>query len=303
MEPATTTTTHSPNLNSTTTPNSTTEDANLPVWIETKTNDDKVYYYSANTKVTTWKRPENVRIVKYEELAKRSSSSSTTASSQNSSSTANNDSNPTASLKPTLQPTTTNSPNVSSNQPTNPQTFQPFGLPPPTLFSTRPPVGIPPIGIGSPSAMAAAMAATMRFPIGLPANPGVPLTGLPGPVSMVGMNPFMMNWRPPTTPAVSANRPMISETDIQRRIYLTQVSADLRDRAVDWQEYKTPDQKLYYYNNKTSERTWDKPAVIIELDGKFNQLKEIIKLSFLLIILIMNSFFYRCYSCDKRTKG
>lgn len=86
------------------------------------------------------------------------------------------------------------------------------------------------------------------------------------------MNPFMATgwWLPQAaTAAVPQNRPMISETDIQRRMYLTQVSADLRDRAVVWQEYKTPEQKLYYYNSKTFERTWNKPQVIQELDGKF----------------------------------
>lgn len=72
------------------------------------------------------------------------------------------------------------------------------------------------------------------------------------------------------TAYAAANRPMISEADIQRRMYLTQVSADLRDRAVEWQEYKTPDQKYYYYNNKTLERTWNKPPVLRELDGKYS---------------------------------
>lgn len=109
---------------------------------------------------------------------------------------------------------------------------------------------------------------------------------------MAGMNPYLANWRlpiptngqmpmvvPMINPAAVAaavqapnltNRPMISEADIQRRMYLTQVSADLRDRAVIWQEYKTHDQKIYYYNNKTLERTWNKPEVIKELEGKFS---------------------------------
>lgn len=161
----------------------------LPVWIETKTNDNKVYYYDANSKATSWKRPENVRIVKYEEL-----------------------------MKPGSIP--------SSNRPTTTTTMS------------------------------------------------NPILGLPSPACIFGMSPFAMvaGWRPPTATPAPTNRPMISETDIQRRIYLTQVSADLRDRVVDWQEYKTPDQKLYYYNNKTFERTWSKPAVIQELDGKLSYL-------------------------------
>lgn len=84
-------------------------------------------------------------------------------------------------------------------------------------------------------------------------------------------NPLLINPNIATSTAaasITQARPMISEQDIQRRMYLTQVDADLRDRAVIWQEYKTPDQKLYYYNSKTLERTWNKPQVIVELDGK-----------------------------------
>lgn len=88
------------------------------------------------------------------------------------------------------------------------------------------------------------------------------------------MNPYMAaGWYWPqaaaaTTPPAVVPRPLISEADIQRRMYLPQVEADLRERAAVWQEYKLPDQKYYYYNSNTHERTWDKPPVIQELDGK-----------------------------------
>uniref|UniRef100_A0A6G1SKQ5 Transcription elongation regulator 1 n=3 Tax=Aceria tosichella TaxID=561515 RepID=A0A6G1SKQ5_9ACAR len=100
------------------------------------------------------------------------------------------------------------------------------------------------------------------------------------------MNPYMAagwyGWPQPqvaasataATKAATQTRSMISETDIQRRMYLNQVSADLRDRAVVWQEYKTPDQKLYYYNSKTLERTWNKPQVIQELDDAIAVIRE-----------------------------
>lgn len=32
----------------------------------------------------------------------------------------------------------------------------------------------------------------------------------------------------------------------------------------EWTEYKTPDGKTYYYNNRTLESTWEKPAAILE---------------------------------------
>lgn len=176
-----------------------------PVWIEAKTSDNKVYYYNTNSAVT-WKRPENVRILKYEDFAKQS--------------------------PPVVQNTT---------------------IPPPTSdpqFCKLPPIA----------------AATLRFP--------PPMTGLMFPP------PFFpaaatAAWRPPVSvAAVPTNRPMISESDIQRRIYMNQVNPDLRDRATDWQEYKTPDQKIYYYNNKTLERTWNKPAVIQELEDAITVIKE-----------------------------
>lgn len=123
----------------------------------------------------------------------------------------------------------------------------------------------------------------MRFPPPGPlptgAMTGAPLPNLPGPaMNMMGINPYVATgWRPQTSssmpplvasaPVIAPNRPVISEADIQRRMFLSQVSADLKNRASDWQEWKTPEQKFYFYNSKTQERTWSKPPVVQELDG------------------------------------
>lgn len=120
------------------------------------------------------------------------------------------------------------------------------------------------------------------------------ITGMPPPIIPGVVNP--LGWRPPiptivmpvqhpiptaipaippqTTPAAKLNRPMISEQDIQRRAFMNQVSPELRDEAYDWQEYKTPDNKLYYYHSKTKERTWNKPDVIIKLDEEIAVIRE-----------------------------
>lgn len=130
----------------------------LRTWVETKTADNRIYYYDSITKETTWTRPANATIIKYEQMA---------------------------------------------------------------MLKTLP----------------------------------VVVTG-----------PQVVDQ---TRNAVPAALPMISEQDIQRRIYLTQISVELRDKAVDWQEYKTLDLKLYYYNTKTQEKRWSKPDVVQQLDGKF----------------------------------
>lgn len=152
------------------------------------------------------------------------------------------------------------------------QSFPPsLGLPPPstTMFNTPPPVGLGQVKIGPPNAMVPAMGFN---PIGVPA---VAIPGMPINPAMMNTNPMMgpATWTQYKAPAAAsvapvAGRPMISELAEQRRLYSNLVSADLRDRAADWQEYKTADQRYYYHNKKTDERTWQKPTVVQELDGK-----------------------------------
>ncbi|XP_036361330.1 transcription elongation regulator 1 isoform X1 [Octopus sinensis] len=44
--------------------------------------------------------------------------------------------------------------------------------------------------------------------------------------------------------------------------------------VAEWSEHKNADGRVYYYNAKTMESTWDKPQVLIEWDAKLAQLQK-----------------------------
>ncbi|PIO33399.1 hypothetical protein AB205_0158590 [Aquarana catesbeiana] len=45
----------------------------------------------------------------------------------------------------------------------------------------------------------------------------------------------------------------------------------------EWSEYKTADGKMYYYNNRTLESTWEKPQELKEKDKEVEKVKEPVK--------------------------
>ena len=52
------------------------------------------------------------------------------------------------------------------------------------------------------------------------------------------------------------------------KLHLLQfVDADVKTRASEWIEYKTPEGKPYYFSVKTQQSVWDKPKPLQDLDG------------------------------------
>ena len=53
------------------------------------------------------------------------------------------------------------------------------------------------------------------------------------------------------------------------KLHLLQfVDADVKNRASEWIEYKTPDGKPYYYSLKNQQSVWEKPKPLQDLEGE-----------------------------------
>lgn len=50
------------------------------------------------------------------------------------------------------------------------------------------------------------------------------------------------------------------------------IDPEIKVRASEWVEYKTPDGRSYFFSNKTQESVWEKPKPLIDLDGEFDSL-------------------------------
>jgi len=50
---------------------------------------------------------------------------------------------------------------------------------------------------------------------------------------------------------------------------LGRIDPQLRVQILEWSEFKTPDGKAYYFNNRMKQSVWEKPEVLVNFDGKF----------------------------------
>lgn len=51
-------------------------------------------------------------------------------------------------------------------------------------------------------------------------------------------------------------------------ILLQFIDPEIKLRASEWVEYKTPDGRSYFFSNKTQESVWEKPKALIDLNGE-----------------------------------
>lgn len=74
---------------------------------------------------------------------------------------------------------------------------------------------------------------------------------------------------PGHVPPWVAQVPGVLPFDATKQQLLLTVDSELKLRAAEWTEHKTPDGKSYFYSSKTQQSVWEKPSALVELDGKF----------------------------------
>uniref|UniRef100_A0A6P4F1Z2 Transcription elongation regulator 1 isoform X2 n=1 Tax=Drosophila rhopaloa TaxID=1041015 RepID=A0A6P4F1Z2_DRORH len=219
------------------------------IWVETKAEDGRSYYYHAVTRETTWTRPEgpNVKIMtqaEVEEMAKRPAQAAKVEP-KNSETTGEI---PAVSSHLTSQPP----PHLMSQPPPNaaapllsqpppnvrqqpPPMFQPPGMQPPPGFG-QPPFCMPPPAYGFPGGAA---------PGGAPWGVGVP----------PWQQQQHMHGGQDNKPAKS----LIIKPGV--------IDPAVIGRAAEWSEHRAPDGRPYYFHAGRGESVWEKPQALRDMEA------------------------------------
>ncbi|XP_067928748.1 transcription elongation regulator 1-like isoform X2 [Watersipora subatra] len=226
----------------------------IKLWVETMSG-DKPYYYDARTRDVSWKKPENVKIIKHEEFEAIAASGqdpimviSAREAEQGKSVRADaGEPVDTEEAKATIDGK--EGPEVFSSTPSNVTDSSQVSLSGPTLSGPPPGFGMPPPGFGMP-------------PIGMPPpGMGMPPPGMPPPtlgmpppgVGMphglaMGMPPPGMGMPAGMPPFGLGGPPLISKPP----------------EVAEWSEHETQEGKKYYFSARTQESVWEKPEALIK---------------------------------------
>ncbi|EDV48028.1 transcription elongation regulator 1 isoform X2 [Drosophila erecta] len=215
------------------------------IWVETKAEDGRSYYYHAVTRETTWSRPDGpgVKIMtqaEVEEMAKR----------------------PAQAVKTEAKASETPGeiPAVSSHL---------TSQPPPHLMSQPPPNAAAPL-LSQPPPSVRQQPPPMFQPPGMQAPPGFgqppfcmppPTYGFPGgpaPAGApwgVGMPPWQQQQHMQDKPAKS----LIIKPGV--------IDPAVIARAAEWSEHRAPDGRPYYFHAGRGESVWEKPQALRDMEA------------------------------------
>ncbi|XP_051955777.1 transcription elongation regulator 1-like [Xyrauchen texanus] len=264
---------------------------NEDIWVENTTPEGKVYYYNSRTRESAWTKPEGVKIIQQSELNPLAAQSGGAAAAPNSAVSTATSSTATAvpasvstqSLSPThtlsTSPDPSTSPTPATSQPSNSSGVTEM----PPVASTPPAsVAVTPVAVVSVPTVTATVTTVQTMPLlhqslppGLPvAQPPAAIPGFPSVmvppfrVPLPGMHIPLPGMLPGMVP------PLVPMMHPQLTIAASPASLARAFPLPEWTEYKTADGKIYYYNNRTLESTWDKPAELKERDKERDNAKD-----------------------------
>ncbi|XP_030563742.1 transcription elongation regulator 1 isoform X2 [Drosophila novamexicana] len=228
------------------------------IWVETKAEDGRSYYYHAVTRETTWTRPDgpNIKIMtqtEVEELAKRQTN---TVDKPETSLTDHAEVPAGASALPGHSHLTSQPPPHLLNQPPPNAAAPLLSQPPPNVRQQPPPMfqqppGMqPPPGFGQPPPFCMPPPA-YGFPGAAPAGPWG-----------VGVPPWQQQQHMHAPPGAAQDKPA-KNLIIKPGVIDPAVIA----RAAEWSEHRAPDGRPYYFHAARGESVWEKPQALRDMEA------------------------------------
>lgn len=222
----------------------------LDLWVETKTEDGKSYFYHAVTRETTWSRPDgpNVKVMTQSEVEAMQSSKGQSepfpgaqANANSHAENAEENKTPNGEAAPGSEEPKAQAP----TEPKDPQFPQPAQNSVNNQALSAPNPNQPPVN---------------QFNAPPPFSYGMPPPGYMGYPANAWPAPWQQQQQPPPMNVnESPAKNLISKPGI--------IDPQVIARAAEWSEHRAPDGRLYYYHAGRGESVWEKPQAIRDLEA------------------------------------